>query len=58
MKMQYIFYIIGVIFIFISTIYFAKEFIVNLPNEIKLILLVLSVIITFVLAEFFRGADI
>lgn len=58
MKMQNIFYFIGVIFIFISTIYFAKEFIIGLPKEIKLILLILSIIITFTLAEFFRGADI
>ena len=58
MKMQYIFYVIGVIFIFISTIYFAKEFIVNLPKEIKLILLILSIIVTFTLAEFFRGSDL
>ena len=57
MKMHSIFYIVGVIFIFASVWYFAREYIAQFPNSIKLILLVASTIISFVIAEFMRGAD-
>ena len=58
MKMHYLFYIVGVIFIFASVWYFTREFIAELPNVIKLTLLIISVIVSFVIAEFMRGADI
>jgi hypothetical protein len=57
MKIQYIFYIVGVIFIFASVWWFAKEFIKELPDEIKIVILVISVIITFIIGEFLREAD-
>ena len=57
MEIQNIFYIVGVIFIFASIWYFVGEFIANLPDVIKLVLLIVSVIIAFVLAEVFRGGD-
>lgn len=57
MKIQYIFYTVGVLFIFASVWYFAREFIDELPDTIKLFLLIVSVIITFIIAEFLRGAD-
>ena len=58
MKIEYIFYIIGVIFIFASVWYFAKEFIDQLPNAIKLIILIFSVIGSFIVAELLRGANL
>jgi len=58
MKLHYIFYIVGIIFIFASVIYFAREFINELPDAIKLIILIASVIITFVVAELLRGNDL
>lgn len=58
MKMHYLFYVVGVIFIFASVWYFTREFIRDLPNMIKLILLIISVVVSFVVAEFMRGAEI
>ena len=58
MKLEYLFYIIGVIFIFASVWYFVHEFIALLPNMIKLILLFVSIIVSFIVAEFMRGAEI
>lgn len=57
MKIQHIFYTIGVFFIFASVWYFAREFIADLPNSIKLLLLIVGIILAFVIAEFLRGAD-
>ena len=58
MKMQSVFYFVGVIFIFISVWYFAREYISQFSNGVKMILLVVSVVVSFVIAEFMRGADI
>lgn len=58
MKIQYIFYTVGVIFIFFTIWYFAREFIADLSDPIKLMLLLFSVIILFIVAEFLRGGDI
>jgi hypothetical protein len=57
MKLHYIFYIVGIIFIFATVIYFAKEFINDLPDGLKLLLLIFSIIITFILAEILRGGN-
>jgi len=58
MKIEYVFYIIGVVFIFAAVMYFAWEFIAELPDPIKLVVLVISVIVAFVVAELFRGGDL
>jgi cell division protein FtsW (lipid II flippase) len=57
MKIQYIFYSVGVIFIFAAVWYFAREFIDDLPDVIKLLILVVAVVVAFIIAEFLRGAD-
>ena len=57
MKSHYIFYIVGVIFIFASVWWFAREFIDELPDPIKLMLLIVATVVTFIIAEFLRGAD-
>jgi|TARA_Y100000310_G_scaffold181551_1_gene181511 membrane-bound ClpP family serine protease len=57
MKIQYIFYIVGVLFIFASVWYFAREFISDLPDIIKMTLLSFSIIISFIIAEFLRGGN-
>ncbi|MEK6860068.1 MAG: hypothetical protein AABX54_04610 [Nanoarchaeota archaeon] len=58
MKIQYIFYTVGIIFIFASVWYFAREFINDLPDPIKLILLIAATIISFIVAEFLRVGEI
>jgi len=57
MKIAYIFYLVGVIFILASVIYFSREFISQFSNSIKATLLVTSIILTFVLAEVLRRRD-
>lgn len=57
MKIQYIFYVIGVIFIFASVWYFAKEFIDQLTNILKLVILIISVLVAFIIAELLRGGN-
>jgi len=58
MKIEYIFYILGVIFIFASVWWFAREFIDQLPNEIKLIILIFSFVGSFIIAELLRGGNL
>ena len=58
MKLQYLFYIIGIVFMFIMIWYFAREYISQFPNIIKLILLIVSIVASYVFAEFMRGSDI
>ncbi len=58
MKIQYVFYLVGILFIFASVVYFTREFINELPDMIKLLLLIVSVFISFIIAEFLRGGDL
>ena len=58
MKLHAIFYTIGVLFIIATVIYFTKEFIRDLPDAIKLTLLIVSFIVSFIVAEFLRGGDL
>ena len=58
MKIENVFYFVGVIFLFISVWYFAREFIDDLSNSIKLVILIISVIVTFVVGELLRESDI
>ena len=44
-------------FIIVAVIYFTQEFIAGLPKEIKFLLLVVSVVVSFIIAEFMRGGD-
>jgi len=58
MKIQYLFYVIGVIFIFGSVWYFARTYIDDLPRIIKLVLLIISIVVSFTVAEIMRGKEI
>jgi len=57
MKVQYIFYTIGVLFLIATVLYFTWEFIAELPDPIKLVLLIISIVVSFIVAEFLRGGD-
>ena len=57
MKVQHIFYTIGVLFIFSSVWYFARTFINELPVSIKTMILIFAILVSFVIAELLRGAD-
>ena len=58
MRVQYLFYVVGVIFVFAAVWYFAHEYIAQFPRIIKLVLLVVAIIVSYVIAEFMRGSDI
>ncbi len=58
MKAQYIFYVIGIIFLFATVAYFAYQYLFNLSNMIKTIILVCLIIVFFFLAEYLSGRDI
>jgi len=51
MKLQYLFYIIGIIFLFATVSYFAYNYLFDLPDSIKTIILLLGVIVFFVLGD-------
>ena len=57
MKVERIFYTIGVLIIISSVIYFTREFIADLPDPIKLILLIVATVAAFLIAELLRGKD-
>ncbi|MFH1425161.1 MAG: hypothetical protein ABIG28_00310 [archaeon] len=58
MKLQYLFYVLGIIFIFITAAYFSYNYLFNLSDGIKLIILVLLMIIFFVLGEVLWEKDL
>lgn len=55
---QYIFYIIGIVFVFATVAYFSYEYLFNLSDIVKTIILVLLVIVFFVVADFMAERDI
>jgi len=57
MKVQNLFYTIGIIFLFSAIGYFAKEFLLNLSAPVKLMIFILLIIIFFVLGEVFEEKD-
>jgi len=58
MKVQYLFYIVGIIFVFVAVWYFAREYIAQFPRIIKLILLIVAIVVSYVIAEFMRGSEV
>ncbi len=58
MNIQYLFYILGTIFIIASVWYFAGEYIAGLPNGFKLIILVVATVATFLCAELLREKEL
>ncbi len=58
MRVQYLFYIGGIIFVFIAVWYFAREYVAQFPRSIKLVLLLVSMVVSYIVAEFMRESDI
>lgn len=54
MNVQNYFYGIGALFIIVAVIYFSFTFLKDLPDAVKLVLLIVSVIGTFIIGEFLR----
>jgi len=57
MKLEYLFYVLGIIFIFATVAYFSYNYLFNLSDGIKLIILILAMIVFFVLGEVFWEKD-
>ncbi len=57
-KAQYIFYIIGIIFIFATVAYFAYEYLFSLSDVVKTIILVCLTTIFFFIADFMGERDL
>ena len=58
MKLQYMFYILGIIFIFATVAYFSYSYLFNLSDGVKTIILILTIIIFFFLGEVTYARDI
>jgi len=51
MKLQYLFYILGIVFLFATVSYFAYNYLFDLPDIIKTAILLLAMIVFFALGE-------
>ncbi len=58
MKLQYLFYILGIIFLFATAAYFSYNYLFSLSDGIKTLILVLLIIVFFTLGEIFWEKDI
>jgi len=54
MRVQSVFFTLGAIFILFAVVYFTKEFLRDLPNTVKLVMLIVSLIVAFIIAEILR----
>lgn len=57
-KAQYIFYVIGIIFLFATVAYFSYQYLFDLADEIKTIILVCLVIVSFFIADLMEEREI
>jgi hypothetical protein len=51
MKLHYLFFILGIIFLFATVAYFSYNYLFDLPDSLKTVILILGVVIFFVLGE-------
>jgi drug/metabolite transporter (DMT)-like permease len=51
MNFQYLFYIIGIVFLFATISYFAYNYLFDLSDSLKTVILILVIIVFFVLGE-------
>ena len=50
-KMQYVFYVLGIAFLFATVAYFSYEYLFELADIVKVIILVCITIVFFVVAD-------
>ncbi|HLC31677.1 MAG TPA: hypothetical protein VJK51_03340 [Candidatus Nanoarchaeia archaeon] len=58
MNLQYLFYVLGVIFLFATVAYFSYNYLFELTDGIKTIVLALAIVIFFVLGEVMEEKEI
>lgn len=57
-KAQYIFYFIGIVFLFATIAYFSYEYLFSLSDLVKTIILLCLVVIFFFLADYMAERDV
>lgn len=57
-KAQYIFYVMGIVFLFVTVGYFSYEYLFSLSDIVKTMILLCAVIAFFFGADFMSGRDI
>lgn len=58
LKAEYIFYILGIIFLFATVAYFSYEYLFSLSDIVKTIILVCLVVASFFVADWMAERDI
>ena len=58
LKLEHLFYVIGIVFLFATISYFSYNYLFDLPDGIKTIILLLLVVVFFVLGEVFYEKDL
>jgi cell division protein FtsW (lipid II flippase) len=58
MRMQYLFYAIGIFFLFATVAYFSYNFLFNLSDGIKTIILILLVVLFFVAGDIMEDKEL
>lgn len=55
---SHIFYVLGIIFLFVTISYFSYEYLFDLPNIVKAVIIGCLALIFFVFADFMAEKDI
>ncbi|MBI2545525.1 MAG: hypothetical protein HYW22_02960 [Candidatus Aenigmarchaeota archaeon] len=58
MKVEYFFYITGIVLLFATISYFSYNYLFSLTKELKSIILILLVIVFFFIGEVLKGREI
>jgi hypothetical protein len=58
MKTEYIFYVLGIIFLFATVAYFSYQYVFGLSDTIKSIILFLLVIVSFFIGTSLQERDV
>jgi len=58
MNLQYLFYVLGIIFLFATVSYFAYNYLFSLSDGVKTVILVLLAIAFFMAGEVMEGHDV
>ena len=57
MKLEYIFYLIGIFFLILTIGYFVIKYLERVPTEIKVVLSFITAIILFIVGDYLRRLD-
>jgi len=58
LRLEYLFYVLGIIFLFITVWYFARDIFANLDDRIKTVIFILLIVIFFIAGEVMWEKDV